>query len=191
MILLNTFFDSAWFTYLVLPLAIFFARICDVTIGTVRIVMVAKGEKIIAPILGFFEVFIWLLAISRIFENLDNWLCYVTYAAGFATGNYIGLIVEEKLAMGIVRIQMVTKENTSVLISKLKDSRFGVTVLEAKGANEEVNIIYTIVKRTDVSKVEDIIRDSLPDAFYSIEEIKSVNKGVFPIKKSSRWRGGK
>lgn len=191
MILLDTFFDSSVFTYLVLPFLIFLSRICDVTIGTIRIVMVSKGEKVMAPILGFFEVFIWLIAISRIFENLDNWVCYVSYAAGFATGNYIGLIVEEKLAVGIVRIQMIIKDNSPQLIAKLKESGYGVTLLEAKGANENVCIIHTVLKRTDVPAVEEIIRSVNPDAFYSIEDIKSVNKGVFPIKRASRWRKGK
>ncbi len=96
------FFGSDWFNYLVLPAAIFLARICDVTIGTLRIIFVSKGNKLIAPVLGFFEVLIWIIAITRIIENLNNPFCYVAYAAGFATGNYIGLRVEEKLAVGIV-----------------------------------------------------------------------------------------
>ena len=98
---LKSLFDGDTFTYVILPLLIFLARIADVSIGTIRIVMVAKGQKMIAPILGFFEVLIWLLAISKIMQNLDNWVCYVAYGAGFATGNYIGMIIEEKLAMGI------------------------------------------------------------------------------------------
>ena len=93
MVLLSSFYEGATFTYFVLPFLIFIARICDVSIGTIRIVMVAKGQKIIAPILGFFEVLIWLLAISRIFENLDNWVCYFAYGAGFATGNYVGMFI--------------------------------------------------------------------------------------------------
>ena len=73
------FMDSNLFNYLLLPLMIFFARIMDVTVGTIRIVMVSKGKKNIAPILGFFEVFIWILAMSKIVQNLDNWVCYIFY----------------------------------------------------------------------------------------------------------------
>ncbi len=84
--------------------------------------MVAKGQKMWAPILGFFEILVWLIAISRIFENLDNVLCYFGYAAGFATGNYIGLKLEEKLAMGIVKIQIITRKPADQLLLNLKSA---------------------------------------------------------------------
>ena len=118
--LADNFFDTSFFTYFLLPFLIFVSRILDVTIGTIRIVMVAKGQKFWAPLLGFFEVFIWLLAISRIFENLDNWACYFAYAAGFAAGNYIGLIIEERLAMGIVKIQIITRRSAIELIQNTR-----------------------------------------------------------------------
>ncbi|NQU85235.1 MAG: DUF2179 domain-containing protein [Mariniphaga sp.] len=191
MILLDTFYETSLFTYLILPILIFIARIFDVTIGTVRIVMVSKGQKILAPILGFFEVLLWLIAISKIFENLDNWVCFVTYAAGFATGNYIGLIIEEKLAVGIVRIQIVTRTESSKLITSLKESGYGITHLNAQGSAENVSIIYTVLKRNDVPVVEGIIRKYNPNAFYSVEDVKYVNKGIFPIKQATRWRSGK
>ncbi len=189
---MEAFYDSFYFTYLVLPLLIFLARIGDVSIGTIRIVMVSKGEKIWAPILGFFEVFIWLLAISKIFQNLDNWVCYFAYSAGFATGNYIGLIIEEKLAFGLVRIQIITAKVASELIPKLKAAGYGITHHDAFGGTEEVSIIYSIIKRTDLQKVVTIVKTYNPNAFYSIEDVKFVNKGVFPIKATSkRWRKGK
>jgi uncharacterized protein YebE (UPF0316 family) len=177
---------------MVLPFLIFFARICDVTIGTIRIVMVAKGQKIWAPLLGFFEVTIWLLAISRIFENLDNWICYFAYGAGFATGNYIGLIVEEKLAMGIVKIQIITRKPADTLIEKLMEAGYGITHQEAKGGIENVSIIYSIIKRTELPKMAEQIKTYNPNAFYSIEDVKFVSHGIFPEKSvSRRWRIGK
>ncbi len=127
MIISDPFFDSAFFTFFLLPFLIFISRILDVTIGTIRIVMVSKGQKFWAPILGFFEILIWLLAISRIFENLDNWMCYIAYAAGFAAGNYIGLILEERLAMGIVKIQIITRQNAAELIVNLKNAGYTVS----------------------------------------------------------------
>lgn len=185
--LLSTFFDSAAFTYFLLPFLIFVARICDVTIGTVRIVMVAKGQKIWAPILGFFEVLIWLLAISRIFANLDNWVCYLAYGAGFASGNYIGIQIEEKLAMGIVKIQIITRKSADLLIEKLKASGYGITHHNAKGGSEDVSIIYTIIKRTNLEKVVQQIKTYNPNAFYSIEDVRFVSHGVFP-EKTVTWR---
>ena len=189
MILLDTFYDGSLFTYIILPALIFLSRIIDVTIGTVRIVMVSKGQKSWAPILGFFEVLIWLIAISKIFQNLDNWVCYVTYAAGFATGNYIGLILEERLAVGIVKIQIITRKKANKLIKNLTEAGYGITHHEAQGSNETVNIIYSIINRKEIQKVEDIIVTTNPKAFYSVEDVKSVNKGVFPGK--TIWRKGK
>jgi uncharacterized protein YebE (UPF0316 family) len=192
MFLLDSIYDSFAFTYIILPLLILLARVFDVTIGTVRIVMVAKGEKFWAPVLGFFEVLVWLLAISKIFENLDNWVCYVAYSAGFAIGNYIGLRVEEYLAMGIVKIQIITRKNADQLIDNLKNAGYGITYHQAKGINEYVSIIYSIIKRVEINKVEVIVKATNPNAFYSVEDVKMVSHGVYPLRKvNRRWRKGK
>jgi uncharacterized protein YebE (UPF0316 family) len=192
MIILSSFYDSATFTYVVLPLLIFVARIADQTIGTVRIVMVSKGQKFWAPLLGFFEVLIWLLAISRIFENLDNWVCYLAYGAGFAAGNYIGLMVEEKLALGIVKIQIITRKPADELIERLISAGYGITHQNAKGGTEKVSIIYTIIKRTEVPRMAEKIKAYNPNAFYSIEDVRFVNQGIFPPRDvARRWRIGK
>ncbi len=192
MLLLNSIYESATFTYIILPFLIFIARICDVTIGTVRIVMVAKGQKILAPVLGFFEVLIWLLAISRIFENLDNWVCYLAYGAGFAAGNYIGLYVEERLAMGIIKIQIITSKPADLLIEKLVAAGYGITHQDAKGGVDHVSIIYSIIKRTELPQMVEHIKTYNPNAFYSVEDVKFVSHGVFTEKVASgRWRIGK
>ena len=192
MIILSSFFDSDVFTYGLLPFLIFLSRICDVTIGTIRIVMVSKGQKYWAPILGFFEVFIWLVAITRIIQNLDNWLCYFAYAGGFATGNYIGLIIEEKMAIGIVKIQIITSKEAKQLIENLKSAGYGITHHEAHDGTETVSIIYSIIKRTEIQKVENIVKTTNPKAFYSVEDVKSVSHGIFPEKTVMQfWRKGK
>ncbi len=189
---MQDFYNSDLFSYLFLPLLIIVARISDVTIGTLRIVMVAKGQKMIAPVLGFFEVIIWLLAMSKIIQNIDNWVAYIAYGIGFAAGNYIGLIIEEKLAVGIVQLQIITRTNADNLIAKLKAKGYGITYHEAHGANEKVGVIYSIIKRSDITTVIEIIRTYNPNAFYSIEEVKFVSKGVqSPVKPLQRWRKGK
>jgi uncharacterized protein YebE (UPF0316 family) len=192
MIILETFYDSNLFTYVVLPLLIFVARIADVTIGTIRIVMISKGQKQWAPLLGFVEIFIWLLAMTKIFENLDNWLCYFAYAGGFAAGNYVGLRIEEKLAVGIVKIQIITRKNADKLIENLKEAGYGITHHAAQGSNDFVSIIYSIIKRNEIGKVEKIIKATNPQAFYSVEDVKTVSHLIYPIKKGARpWRKGK
>ncbi len=188
----SDFYQGDLFSYVILPLLIFLARISDVTVGTLRIVMVSKGQKLIAPILGFFEVVIWLITMSKIIQNIDNWIAYVAYGAGFATGNYIGLIIEEKLAVGIVRLQIITRKSAENLIAKLRASGYGITYHEAQGANEKVGVIYSIIKRNEIPKVIDIMATYNPNAFYSIEDVKFINKGLPGFSGTkSRWRKGK
>jgi uncharacterized protein YebE (UPF0316 family) len=197
----TSFFQSDLFSYVLMPLLIFLARICDVSIGTMRIIFVSKGKKYIAPVLGFFEVLIWITAISKIMQNLDNYINYVAYAAGFATGNFIGMIIEEKLAMGFQMIRIFTYQNGPVLVQDLNSSGFGATSVEAQGAKEKVHIIYTIVQRTEINRVLGIIEDFNPKAFYTIEDVRSVNEGIFPSRRREsvfpfanvlrHWRRGK
>lgn len=181
--------QTEYFEIIILPILIFLARIIDVTIGTFRIVMVARGKKYIAPLLGFIEVVIWIVAIGKIMENLDNWVNIVAYAGGFATGNYIGLFIEEKVAMGVVKIQIITAKSANDLIAKLKAAGYGITHHEATGANGKVSILYSIINRADVPMVIDMISTYNPNAFYSIEDVKFVNRGVdamFANRKNNR-----
>jgi uncharacterized protein YebE (UPF0316 family) len=174
------FMDGNLFNYLILPVMIFCARIMDVSLDTIRIVMVAKGEKRIAPFLGFFEILIWLIAISTIMKHLDNWMCYIFYAGGFATGNYIGIRIEEKLAVGVVQLQIITSKLSSELITALKGGGYGFThhIAEGGASSKSVSVIYSIISRNDLDKVVDIIRQINPDAFYSIGDVRFVNKAL-------------
>lgn len=197
----TSFFSSDVFSYGLMPLLIFLARICDVSIGTMRIIFVSKGKKYIAPIMGFFEVLIWITAISKIMQNLDNYVNYVAYAAGFATGNFVGMLIEEKLAVGFQMIRIITYQNGQVLVQDLNSGGFGATSVEAHGAKEKVHIIYTIVQRTELQKVLSIIDQFNPKAFYTIEDVRTVNEGIFPSGRRNslfpftnilrEWRKGK
>ncbi len=167
------------YAFIILPLMIFTARILDVTIGTIRIILVAKGQKHIAPLLGFIEVLIWIIVIGQIMNNLDNWICYFAYAAGFATGNYVGMIIEEKLALGMVGLRLITASPATQLIDVLKENRFGLTYMNAQGSKAPVNILYITVPRKRLTNLINFINDYNPGAFYTIEDIRFVNKGVF------------
>lgn len=170
-----------WYAYVFLPLLIFLARILDVSIGTIRIIIVSRGNRKLAPILGFFEVFIWILAISEIMQNLNNWVCYVAYAAGFASGNYIGMFIEEKLAMGTLILRVITQKDTTELVNELYQEGYGVTQIDAKGKFSKVNVIYIILKRKNLNKVQTIVQRHNPTAFYTVEDIKKAEYGIFPI----------
>lgn len=173
----TAFFDSNWFTYGLLPLLIFLSRIIDVTLDTLRIVFISRGNKVIAPILGFFMILIWLIAITRIMENLDNVTTYIAYAAGFAVGNYVGLRVEEKLAMGLQIIRIVTGKHANELISNLRGRGYGVTVVDAEGKDGPVHVIFLIIKRQLAKDIISVVNEYNPKAFYSIEDVRSVNLG--------------
>jgi uncharacterized protein YebE (UPF0316 family) len=173
------FLNNDIFDLVLLPLAIFVARIADVSLGTLRIIFVSKGMKTIAPLIGFVEVLIWIIAISRIMQNLDNWLCYIAYAAGFATGTYVGLIIEEKLAIGHEMVRVITKRDASELVDKLKSEGYGVTSVDATGAEGEVGVLYIIVRRSMIDQVLKFINSYNPRALYTIEAIKYVNKEIF------------
>ncbi len=171
----TTFFDSTMFLYFILPLLIFATRIVDVTMDTLRIVFISRGNKLIAPLLGFFEILVWLMAITQIMQHLDNFACYIAYAAGFATGNYFGLILEEKLAIGYQLVRVITSKDSSPLIENLRTKGYGVTSIWAEGKSGKVHIIYSIIQRSNVKNVISIINIFNPKAFYSIEDIRSLN----------------
>jgi len=177
--------DPAVISLVAVPLFIFFARICDVTIGTMRIIFVARGMKMVAPILGFIEVFIWIIAIGQIFQNLTNPLNYLAYAAGFGTGNYVGMLVEERLAMGLSLIRIITPRDATDLINYLRAAGYGVTVLDAQGKQGPGKVIFSVIKRKNIRDVENAIHEFAPKAFYSVEDSRRAAEGTFPIVASS------
>jgi len=177
------FFGSEIFTFIILPILIFIARVCDVSIGTMRIIFISRGAKILAPLLGFFEILIWLVAIGKVMQNLDNIACYVAYAGGFATGNFVGIRIEEKLAMGTLIIQIITRQDASPLIENLRTAGYGVTVVPAEGATGRVHIIYSVIKRGNLKDVVNIVKTFNPKAFYSIEDVRFASEAIFPLRR--------
>ena len=183
MISFQQLFDAWTFTWIILPLLIFCARIFDVSIGTIRIIFVSRGRKVIAPILGFFEILIWLMAIGKIMQNLSNVMAYVSYAGGFAMGNFVGIWIEQKLAVGMVILRVITRKDASALIAELKLRGFGVTSIDAKGNEGPVNIVYSVLKRSALETVIRLMEEMNPKAFYSIEDVRAVREGIFPRKR--------
>ncbi len=174
-------YDSVWWTWVILPLLIFFSRILDQSIGTLRVIFVSKGMKNLAPFFGFFEVIIWLLAVAQVMKHLNNPMSYLAYGTGFALGNYIGILIEEKLSLGTLLVRIIPKKDTTLLIAHLREQGFGVTVADAEGAKGQVKIIFTIIKRKYVGKVIEAINQYNPNAFYTLEEVKTVKDGYFGI----------
>lgn len=167
-------------TYVILPILIFFARICDVSLGTIRVIFISKGVRYLAPVIGFFEVIIWLLAIGQIMNNLTNFVAYIAYGAGFASGTYIGMVIEEKISLGLASVRIITKKDPGELMQYLRSHNYGVTSIDGEGGTGKVKMVFTIIKRQDIPHIVGIIKQFHPNAFYTVDEVKSVSEGVFP-----------
>lgn len=164
-----------------LPLLIFFARILDVTLGTLRIIFISRGKKFIAPILGFIETFVWIVAVSQIVRNIsgDMW-AYAAYAAGFASGTIVGMQIEDRLALGTLILRTILPEKPTQLVERLSQAGYGVTLVNGEGVHGPVTLVYTIIKRKKLAEVVDTIHHFYPHAFLSIEELRSAQEGIFP-----------
>ena len=174
------FASESWiFTWILLPILIFIARILDQTIGTMRLIFLSKGMRHIAPVLGFFEVIIWLLAIGQIMQHLNNWLCYIAYGAGFAMGNFIGITLEERLSIGTSIIRVILPGPAIELINALKLQDFGLTLLDADGAKGKVKVLFSIIRRKEIPVFLTTLHLYHPAAFYTIEDVRATKEGVF------------
>ena len=162
-----------------LPIIIFFGRICDVTLGTLRIIFISKGERRIAPIVGFVEVLIWVVIISQIFSHANSPIAYLAYAGGYACGNFIGISLESKIAFGYVLLRIYTKKDGVQLVKALNQNDFGSTYIKGKGVFSDVGIIESVIRRKAQQTVTTIIHEFDPEAFYLIEDIRSKRKGIF------------
>ena len=168
-----------YFSWIILPLLIFISRLGDVTMATLRHIFISKGFKKIVPILGFFEVLIWLVAMRQVFSHLNNAACFIAWAAGFSAGTYLGMFIEERLAIGTQIIRVITNETITELAEVLKNNHQGITIVDGHGAKGPVKLIFMIVKRSNKKNVLDIVHQYTPHAFYSIEDVKSFKHGVF------------
>lgn len=171
-------FESEILALWLIPLLIFFSRVIDVSIGTIRIIFISRQWKLISAGLGFIEVFIWVLAISQIMKNLDNMWAYFAYALGFASGTYIGMYIEEKIAVGTVLFHVITNKPAPQLIEELHESAAKTTTMKAQGDDGPVNIIYVITKRKKARKVFSLIKKYHPKAFMSVEDIRVVQESL-------------
>jgi uncharacterized protein YebE (UPF0316 family) len=172
------------FSYFLLPFLIFLARICDVSINTIRIIYMLGGRRATATLLGFFEAFIWLMAIRQIFQHLDNWVCYIAYPAGFASGVWVGMIIEERIAYGKVIVRIITRKDVLELISYLNLQSFRYTKVNAEGPNGHENLVFTVLERERLDDLLNKLKEIIPSAFYTVERVKAAaDSGTAPEEK--------
>lgn len=171
------------FAYVLLPLLIFLARVIDVSLGTIRIIFISKGFKLLSLVIGFFEVLIWLTAINQIWSNLSNVWLYIAYAGGFATGNYVGIWLDEKILLGNAMVRIIIRKNSEKLIKELKKNNYQLTILNGKSGTEEtdVKVILSVVRRRELKNLFKIVKKINPKAFYTIEDIRSVRQNEYLV----------
>ncbi len=184
--------EFSWFDFVVLPVLIMLARIVDVSLDTIRVIMVTKGLRSWAPFIGFFQSLIWLIAITRIMTHLENPIAYIAYAIGFGLGTYVGMVLEGKLALGYDLVRVITKADAGDLVILLREKGFPVTEVTGKGREGEVGILYVILKRKALREVINIIKRFNPNAFYTIEDMRFVSSSAIlsSSRKSHRFRRG-
>ncbi len=175
---LDAFLRQPTFQWIVLPALIFLSRIVDVSAGTMRIILISRGVRRLAPLFGFFEVLVWLVTIRQLMTNLSTPIAFIAYAGGFATGTLVGMIIEDRLCLGVVMIRIITREGGAELVGFLRLQGYAATDLEANGKEGPVRVILSIIPRQSLAAVERIIRDFNPNAFWSIEDVRSVRGGL-------------
>jgi uncharacterized protein YebE (UPF0316 family) len=163
-----------------IPLLIFFARVLDVSVGTVRIILISRGIRRLAPIAGFLEILIWLFALGQVVQHLDRPANYLAYAGGFAVGTWVGILVEERLALGLLAVSIVTRQDAKDLIRSLQEQEFGVTSFAARGIAGHVRFLLTIIRKRDLGRLQRVIQQNHRDAFMSVSDVRLAKQGYFP-----------
>ena len=176
------FVDGQLYTWVILPVLIFIARVMDVSLGTIRIIFISRNLRYLAPVIGFVEILIWLLAIREIMQNLNNPVCFIAYAVGFSTGTFAGMYIENMLSIGKVIIRIITRIEADELVEYLKKAGYGITAIDATGATGPVKVVFSIVERHDIQAIVEIIKRFNPNAFYSIEDVRFVSETVLPFR---------
>lgn len=158
-------------------LLIFCLRLCDVTLGTLRIVMTVRGRKLFAALFGFIEVTIFVVAISRVVRNMGNPWLVLGYSSGFAAGTLVGMTIEERLALGWTVVRIISTDLSKRVAEALRQVGFGVTEMSGQGMRGTVQIFEVVVRRTDLPKVLQTVDQVDSKAFVTVEETRRVYRG--------------
>jgi len=169
---MDALFASAWG-----PLLIFSLRIVDVSLATLRMLLSVRGQKLVVPVIGFFEVTIWIFAVGNAIQHLDSPLHLIGYAAGFATGSVVGLLIEEKMAMGLATVRVMSQHGGVEIAEALRERGFGVTEFAGYGREGTVEVVYAVLRRRDLPAAFEQVGIWDPDAFVTVEEPRAIHRG--------------
>ena len=158
---------------------IFALRVSDMTLDTLRVLTVMRGRKGIAWILGFFQSSIFVLAITSVLQNLDNPLNILGYAAGFATGNVVGMFIEEKLAIGHLQLSIISPARGAAIAERLREAGYAITEIPARGKDGMVTLLSCSVLRKSADQVRGIVNEIDDSAFITSEDVRPVRRGFW------------
>ncbi len=158
-------------------LMIFLARMTDVSMGTMRTILIIRGRRGIAATTAFFEIIVWVLAVSRVITQLDHWYYIIAFALGFSTGNFLGSYIEEKIAMGYSFAYVVPRKKQSTLAITLRKAGFGVTVMKGEGLKGPEFVYNVVLKRRDTRRFLKTLENNDKSAFYTIMDVHSLHGG--------------
>jgi uncharacterized protein YebE (UPF0316 family) len=177
---LSNFMDLYFLGIPVMAFVIFFARIVDVSMGTMRIVFISRGYRLAATSIGFFEVMIWIMAVGQVIKNINTPILILAYAGGYATGSYVGMFIESKIRLGKVILRIITKKPATKVVDELREQNFGVTRVAAEGTEGKVHLLFMVLRRSDLDRAITIVKKYHPKAFLSVEDVRQVIEGNFP-----------
>jgi len=158
---------------------VFAARALDISLATVRILMILHGQRKYAAFIGFFESLIFIAVLTYVIQGLSDIPSFIFYALGFATGNYVGIFVEEKVAIGCVTVQVISKKDPDLLVSQIRQKGFGVTVIEGYGREGIRKILHVLLRRKDLRTLMELIEEVDEKAFITILDTKKIMGGYF------------
>lgn len=164
-------------------LLIFCLRLMDVSMGTVRILMAVRGRRLFAGLIGFFEVIIFLVAISQVVTNIGNWWNVVGYAGGFATGTILGMTIENKLAIGLAEVNIISMGMGTEVAEALRDEGYGATEFLGAGQTNIVDMVRAVVRRREVPAVMALASEVDDNAFITVNEMKTAYRGRWRLRK--------
>ncbi len=164
-------------------LLIFCLRLIDVSMGTVRMLMAVRGRRLLAGLIGFFEVTIFLVAISQVITNIGNWWNVVAYAAGFATGTIVGMTIENKLAIGLAEVSIISMGKGTEIAEALREDGYGATEFLGVGQKNVVDMVRAVVRRREVPAVMAITSASDDQAFITVQDMQSAYRGRWRLRK--------
>ncbi len=161
------------------PLLIFAMRVVDVSMGAVRILLMVRGWRTVAAVVGFVEVLIWIVAVGNAMQHLTSPYHLVGYAGGFALGTYVGVAVEHMLALGQVVVRAIIPGGEGgATATTLRDNGYAVTEVDGRGRSGPVDIVNVVVGRRQASQVAEVIESTAPRSFITVEEVRSTRRGM-------------